>query len=321
MTTKKILEVHDLAVYYKTVHGEVKATDGVSFDVPEKTVFGIAGESGCGKSTLVEGILKLVRPPGYIPRGKVIFDGIDLLNISEKELDKIRWTKLSYIPQSSMNVLNPIITIGEQMTDAVLDHDIMNKKDAIKLADEMLKEVNLPLYIQKTHAHELSGGMKQRVIIAMAISLNPTLIIADEPTTALDVVVQREILQLLMELKEKREVTIVMVSHDLAAHAQIADEMIIMYAGKVVEIGSVYDIFSNPMHPYSIGLLAAIPSLKKKYIKGIPGMAPSPLDWPEGCRFHPRCPSVMPICSKVEPAMKEVESGRCAACHLFGEKE
>jgi len=317
----KILTVQDLYVYYESIYGDYKAVDGVSFEVYENEVFGIAGESGCGKSTLVEGVLRLVKQPGYIPKGKVIFEDTSLLSLSEEDLDKIRWSKLAYIPQGSMNSLNPVIKIDEQMTDAILDHNDIDKEKARNLSVELLKEVGLPSELAKMYPHELSGGMKQRVIVAMAVALKPRLVIADEPTTALDVVMQRIILQLLRDLKENYGLTLVIVSHDMAAHAEIADRMAVMYAGKVVEIGSIYDVFDDPLHPYSGRLIAAIPSTKKKYIKGIPGMSPSPLNWPTGCRFHPRCPYAKPKCSKVDPQMRKIGSGRYVACHTFGEEK
>ena len=315
---EKILEVQDLRVYYKSIYGDYKSVDGVSFEAYRNEVFSIAGESGCGKSTLVDGMLRLVKPPGYIPTGKSIFEGIDLLSLPENELNKIRWTKIAYVPQGAMNSLNPVIRIEEQMIDAILDHTDMKKEEAKKIIIPLLNEVGLPSEVARMYPHELSGGMKQRVIIAMAIALKPSLIIADEPTTALDVVVQKAILQLLRELRDKYGITVIMVSHDLAAHAQVADRMAIMYAGKMVEFGSVYDIFEKPLHPYTKALIASIPYPGKKYVKGIPGLAPSPLNWPQGCRFHPRCPYATEKCKKVEPSMEEVQPGRFVACHLYG---
>ena len=315
----KILEVQDLRIYYRSIYGDYKSVDGVSLEVIRNEVFGIAGESGCGKSTLVDGILRLVKTPGYIPGGKVLFEGIDLLKVPERELNRIRWTKLAYIPQGAMNSLNPILKVKEQMMDAILDHSDMKKEEARKLIIQLLQEVGLSTKVAEMYPHELSGGMKQRVIIAMAIALKPVLIIADEPTTALDVVVQKGILQLLRALKDKYRMSVVMVSHSMAAHAQVDDRVAIMYAGKVVEVGSVYELFEDPLHPYSKGLITAVPSLEKKIVKGIPGLAPSPLDWPKGCRFHPRCPFAMNICREIEPPIKSTQIGRLVACHLYGD--
>jgi peptide/nickel transport system ATP-binding protein len=312
-----MLEVIDLRVYYKSIWGDYKSVDGVSFSIDEGDFFSIAGESGCGKSTLVDGILKLVKPPGYIPTGKVFFDGKNLLALKEEELRKIRGVKLAYIPQGAMNSLNPVIKIEEQMIDLILDHNGIDKKNAAKIAFSSLKEVGLQTEVAKMYPHQLSGGMKQRVIIAMAISLKPSIIIADEPTTALDVVAQRGILQLLRRLKDEYGITVMFISHDMACHAQVSDKIAIMYAGKIVEVDSTFNLFENPAHPYTKGLLSAIPSIGKTYIKGIPGMAPSPLNWPPGCRFHPRCPKAMDICAEMEPSMEEIAQGKWVACHLY----
>ncbi|MEM2027741.1 MAG: ABC transporter ATP-binding protein [Candidatus Bathyarchaeia archaeon] len=313
-----ILEVDDLRVYYKSIWGDYKSVDGVSVRAYKNEVLSIAGESGCGKSTLIEGVLRLVKPPGYIPTGKVIFDGIDILRIPEEDLRRIRWSKLAYVPQGAMNSLNPVIKVEEQMVDAIIDHSGMDKEKAREVALSMLKEVGLPVEVADMYPHQLSGGMKQRVIIATAIALKPSLVIADEPTTALDVVVQRGILQLLRMLKENYHMTVIMVSHDMAAHAQVADRIAIMYAGKIVEVGSISQIFEEPLHPYTRGLISAIPAIGKKYVRGIPGLAPSPLNWPSGCRFHPRCQHATELCVKVEPPMREAERERFVACHLYG---
>jgi len=315
---KKMLEVIDLRVYYRSIWGDYKSVDGVSLNIDEGDFFSVAGESGCGKSTLVDGILRLVKPPGYIPTGRVLFEGKDLLALKEEELRKIRGVKLAYIPQGAMNSLNPVIKIEEQIIDLILDHhDDMNKKDAAKIAISSLKEVGLPTEVAKMYPHQLSGGMKQRVIIAMAISLKPLVIIADEPTTALDVVAQRGILQLLRRLKDEYGITVMFISHDMACHAQVSDKIAIMYAGKIVEIDFTFNLFKRPAHPYTKGLLSAIPSIGRTYIKGIPGMAPSPLNWPPGCRFHPRCPRAIDICAKIEPPLEEIAQGKWVACHLY----
>lgn len=309
----------DLRVYYKSIYGDYKSVDGVSLSVKKGEIFGIAGESGCGKSTLVDGILRLIRPPGYIRSGKVFFEGIDLLELDEAKLNKIRWSKISYIPQGSMNSLNPVLRIEEQATDALVEHSNMTKKEAKKVIEEKLSVVGLPKEVLRSYPHELSGGMRQRVIIAIAIALNPSLVIADEPITALDVVVQKSLLKLLRDLRDNHGVTLIFVSHDMAAHAQLVDRMAIMYAGKVVEVGETEDIFYDPQHPYTKLLISSIPRLEKKEIKGIPGIAPSPLNWPRGCRFHTRCPWAMEICRIQEPEMIEIDGRRLTACHLYSE--
>ena len=313
---QKILEVADLKVYYKSILGDYKAVDGVSFTVGKNEIFGIAGESGCGKSTLVEGILNLVKPPGYIKSGKVIFNGVNLLSLDEDKLREIRLKDLSYITQGSMNSLNPVLRIEEQIMDGIMDHVDVSEEEAKKMMLSTLKDVGLPIEVTRMYPHELSGGMKQRVIIAIAMILKPSLLVADEPVTALDVVTQRMILQSLGELKDKFGVSIIFVAHDMAVHAEIVDRLAIMYAGKIMEIGSVYDVFTDPLHPYT--QIRSIPSLGKKRIKGIPGLAPSPLNWPLGCRFHPRCPFAKSICKEEEPNLQEVKPKHYVACHLLG---
>ncbi|HID10253.1 MAG TPA: ABC transporter ATP-binding protein, partial [Candidatus Latescibacteria bacterium] len=257
------------------------------------------------------------RPPGYIAGGKVVFKGVDLLGLGEEELRRLRWKEISYIPQGSMNSLNPVLRVEEQMIDAITSHTDMPKEDAEEVVLSSLKEVGLPIEVARMYPHELSGGMKQRVIIAMATLLKPSFVVADEPVTALDVVVQRSVLQSIASLKDRYGMTVVFVAHDLAAHAEIVDRIAIMYAGKIAEIGSVYEVFLDPLHPYSKLLVAAIPSLEKKVVKGIPGLPPSPLNWPSGCRFHPRCPKAMPVCPRERPPFREVSPGRYIACHLY----
>lgn len=317
-STREILRVKDLKVYYNSIWGDYKSVDGVSFTVYRGEVFSIAGESGCGKSTLVDGILKLIKPPGYIPSGEVIFENKDLLKLSDREMREIRWTRLAYIPQGAMNSLNPVLKIEEQMIDAIMDHVDIRKEEAREIAISRIKEVGLTVEVADMYPHELSGGMKQRVIIATAIALKPKLIIADEPTTALDVVAQKGILQLLRSLKDSFDMTVIFVSHDMAAHAQIADRIAIMYAGKIIEIGSIHEVFEEPLHPYTKGLISSIPAIGRSYVKSIPGLAPSPLNWPPGCRFHPRCSYATEKCRNVEPLLKEVNFGRYVACHLYG---
>jgi len=315
---QRLLEVTDLRVYYKSILGDYKSVDGVSLYVNRGEIFGIAGESGCGKSTLVDGILRLIRPPGYIKSGKVWFEGQDLLTLDEKRLNKIRWNRISYIPQGSMNSLNPVLTIEEQATDALIEHSNISKNEAKAIIEEKLNVVGLPKEVLRTYPHELSGGMKQRVIIAIAIALNPSLVVADEPITALDVVVQKSLLRLLKGLRDNYGVTLIFVSHDMSAHAQLVDRLSIMYAGKIVEVGSTEDIFYDPQHPYTKLLISSIPRLEKKEIRGIPGIAPSPLNWPKGCRFHTRCPLAMEICGVKEPEMLQMDGNRLVACHLYG---
>ena len=316
--SRATLQVEDLRVYYTSVLGEYKVVDGVDLTVHKDEIFGIAGESGCGKSTLVEGVLRLVIPPGYIKSGRVLFNRVDLLTLEEEALRKIRFKELAYIPQGSMNSLNPVMRVEDQITETIRTHEEASKEEAKGRVTELLNTVDLPPETARMYPHELSGGMQQRVCIAAAMALGPQLIIADEPTTALDVSIQRVVLQSLQDVKEKLKATVVIVCHDMAVHAELADRVAIMYAAKFCEIGDVHTIFEEPLHPYVKALINCIPTLKKRELEGIPGMAPSPLEWPPGCRFHPRCLNAMPKCKRETPKMIEVETGHYVACHLIG---
>ena len=344
-----LLRITDARIWYETVAGNAKVVDGVDVTIRRNEVFGLAGESGCGKSTLVEGVLRLIKAPGYIKSGNAMFfpknppgnptqakaateKGVDLFNISLSEMRPLRWHNVAYIPQGAMNSLNPVMRISDQITDAILEHGRVTKREARDKMNERLAMVGLPLSVAQMYPHQLSGGMKQRVTIAAAVTLSPDLLVADEPTTALDVNVQRAILQELKEIRQRLGLTIVYVSHDMAVHAELADRMGIMYAGAMMETGSTNQIFKNPLHPYTQGLIHSIPDINKPRVRveGIPGLAPSPLKWPTGCRFHPRCPFAKPICSEVEPVLgpvqaKHVGNGQTAhnrqvACHIYTEK-
>jgi peptide/nickel transport system ATP-binding protein len=322
-----LLDVSDVRIYYRSVRGEYKVVDGVSFSAYRNEILGLAGESGCGKSTLVEGLLRLIVPPGYIKSGEALSEEIthevsnncDLLSLTEEQFRQIRWKHVSYIPQGAMNSLNPVMKVEDQIVDAILTHDEMPKKEAKARVPELLDAVGLPAQVAGMYPHELSGGMKQRAIIAAAIALKPQLIIADEPTTALDVTIQRVILETLLAVRDRLGSTIIVVTHDMPVHAQLADRLVIMYAGKVMEIGTTQDLFNNPLHPYSQGLIATIPAItrERKRLQGIPGIAPSPLEWPSGCRFHPRCARVMEVCEHTEPEMRKMRGDRFVACHLY----
>jgi len=320
--TNVLLQVRNLKAYYETETEPVRAVDGVTFKVSEKEILGIAGESGCGKSTLASAIMRLLKPPGYIKEGEVLFMGQDLLKLDEEELRKIRWKHISYIPQGSMNSLNPVMKIEEQIADAIKTHEgDVSEGELKKRVSELLLSVGLAPEVAKMYPHELSGGMRQRVIIAMAIALTPELVIADEPTTALDVVVQRGIVQLLRHIRDKFGSSIIIITHDIAILAEIVDKIAIMYAGKIVEIGDVFSLFKRPLHPYTQALISAIPSIKeKKELHGISGFPPDLRSPPPGCRFHPRCPYIMRgRCDVREPELIEVMPGRLVACHLYGE--
>ena len=321
-----LLEIDDLRVYFHSTRGEYKVVDGVNLQVGRREILGIAGESGCGKSTVVEAIMRLIRPPGYIKSGTIKFrpktasdDSIDLLKLGEEPLRKMRWRSLSYIPQGSMNALNPVMRLEAQMLDVMLEHSDYTRASARKRAAEVLTLVGLPPQTLRAYPHELSGGMKQRAIIAIAMTLQPQLVVADEPTTALDVNVQRAVLEAVKNIKEQGNATVIFVSHDLAVHAEIVDRLAVMYAGRIIEIDEVKRIFRKPLHPYSQRLLASIPKLGGPRVRqeAVLGQAPDRLNWPSGCRFHPRCPYVMDICRKVEPPLLEVETGHRVACHLY----
>ena len=315
-----ILEVEDLRVYYKTVDGEFKAVDGVSFKVYRDEILGICGESGCGKSTLVEGLLRLVKLPGYIASGRVLYKSVDLVSLDEESLRKLRFREISYVPQGSMNSLNPVMRVEDQVLDVILEHTEISDEEAKKTVPRLFTDVALPPETPRLFPHELSGGMKQRVLIGASMSLSPNLIVADEPTTALDLTVQKVVLQSLMKIKEKLNATVIMIAHDMGVHAETADRLAVMYAGKIVEIGDVSAVFNDPLHPYVRALIETTPSLDRKTLKGIPGLAPSPLAWPPGCRFHPRCPFAMDICKLEEPTLQEMKDGRLVACHLLRRK-
>ena len=328
-----LLDIKDIRIHYESVRGVYKVVDGVDVTVYRNEIFGLAGESGCGKSTLVEGILRLVKPPGHIRSGTARFypfhrddalpseneeAGIELINLDEEALRQIRWKHLSYIPQGSMSSLNPVMRVEDQMLDSMTTHENLSKQEAQERIERLMALVGLSPRATRAYPHELSGGMKQRVIIAMAMLLNPELVVADEPTTALDVNVQRAILEMLADVKAQTDATVIFVSHDMAVHAALVDRLAIMYAGEVVEIGTVYEIFENPQHPYSQRLIASIPDLggKRSRIESIPGLAPSPLNWPSGCRFHPRCPHAMDVCRQVTPSLVELAPAHQSACHL-----
>lgn len=316
--TEPLLDIQGLKAYYRSQRGTVRAVDGVDLAVQPGEIFGIAGESGCGKSTLARAILRLLKPPSYIAGGSIFFDGTDLLRLDEEAMRRLRGSALSYIPQSSMNALNPVLRVRDQIIDAITTHQNVTAEEARQHAERLLAVVGLPPRVSRMYPHELSGGMRQRAVIAIAIALGPQLLVADEPTTALDVVTQRGIVQALGDIREQLGMAIILISHDLAVHAQSVDRLLVMYAGKIAEAGSVYDLFEDPLHPYSQVLVAAIPSIEEqRAIKGLAGQPPNLLDPPPGCRFQPRCPKAMPVCGTREPGLQEVAPGRQVACFLY----
>ncbi|MBM4419306.1 MAG: ABC transporter ATP-binding protein [Chloroflexi bacterium] len=330
-----LLEIADLHVHYDTVRGKSRAVDGVNLTVYRGEILGISGESGCGKSTLAAAVLRLVKPPGYIGGGVVRLhprDGtsIDLLSAEESDVRRVRWRRLSYVPQGSMNSLNPVMRIEDQFTDAITAHSNFSKRDARRMVPELLRQVGLGAHVARMYPHELSGGMKQRVCIAIAIALKPDLVIADEPTTALDVNVQRLIIQTLADLRDQMGMTLIIVTHDMAVHAELCDRVAVMYAGDIVEVGDVRQIFKEPRHPYTRALIHSIPKVGgvRTRLGGIGGNAPSPLAWPQGCRFHPRCSQVMARCFADTPRLLPLDTtangsgpSPIVACHLYPEQD
>lgn len=313
-----LLQVQDLKVHYYTTAGAVKAADGVSFFLQKGERLGLVGESGSGKSTTILSLLQLLPPPGRVVGGKVLLNGIDLLTLSEEEMRQTRFAEISLIPQGAMNSLNPIMRIKDHIIDTIKAHDgNLSKRQFSGRVQQLLKSVGLEQEVADMYPHELSGGMKQRVCIAMAISLRPQVIIADEPTSALDVVVQKQVMDTLGQVQENLGASVILVGHDMGLMAQFVDKVGIMYAGKLVEIGPVEDIFENPLHPYTQLLIATLPSLDVKALfKGIPGVTPSLLTPPSGCAFHPRCPQRADICAETLFPLLEVRPGHHVACRL-----
>jgi peptide/nickel transport system ATP-binding protein len=314
-----VLKVRGLRVYYETPRGDVRAVDAIDFDLYEGETLGLVGESGSGKSTAAMGILQLVTPPGRIVDGEVLLEGHDLLKIPEDALRAMRWIKLALIPQGAMNSLNPTMKVSDQIKDVILAHEGRGANKTVKARIlDLLSMVGLPARVYDMFPHELSGGMKQRVCIAMAISLNPTIIIADESTSALDVVVQRVVAQTLLKVKEALGVSMIMIGHDMGLMAQMVDRIAVMYAGKIVEIAPVVDMFASPKHPYSQMLIESVPSLKeRKPLKITEGITHDPRNPPPGCIFQLRCPAVMEKCRSIAPAMRETNARQMVACHLY----
>lgn len=338
-TGSALLEIQDLQIYFRSKRGVARVVDGANLTVGRGEIVGIAGESGCGKTTLVEAILQIIRFPNRMASGSVNFHGksgtsVDLMKLSPAEFKRFRWQHISYIPQGSMNSLNPVMRIGDQIVDGMTAHGL-GANEARQKVPGLLEQVGLEERVARLYPHELSGGMKQRVIIAAAVSMDPELIIADEPTTALDVNVQRAILETLARLRREFGIAILIVSHDLPMHAQLVDRIGVMYAGQIVEVGDVRPLMKESLHPYTKGLLEAVPTIggERRRVEGMGGTTPSPLNWPEGCRFRPRCPHAMPICEQQGPLLAEVQPGRrrgiapemeigpnrLVACHLYPE--
>lgn len=311
-----ILSVRDLRVYFSSPRGQVKALDGVDLDVDRREIVGLAGESGCGKSTLALAISRLIFPPGKITGGKVSFDGRDVLSLSEEEFRReYRWKKIAMVFQGSMNGFTPVFTIGYQINEVLQIHGF--EGDLQARVSELLRMVDLDPEIAMRYPHELSGGQKQRAFIAMALALDPPFLIADEPTTALDVVTQVSIMNLLKRLRKENGIAILLITHDLALLSEVVDRMYILYAGRMAETGTAEEIFREPMHPYTKGLIASIPTLQSTKIAGIEGFMPDLANLPPGCKFYPRCPYVMDVCKINEPELRNVKGDQRVACWLY----
>ncbi|MBX9703340.1 MAG: ABC transporter ATP-binding protein [Silvanigrellaceae bacterium] len=321
MDHQTLLNVKNLVTQFNKGNKSLTAVDHFSFQLSKGKTLGIVGESGCGKSVTALSIMRLIQsPPGKIVSGEIFFEGKDLLKISEKEMRSIRGNRISMIFQEPMTSLNPVYTVGNQIAEVFRLHKSASKKEARELTIEMLKQVNIPSPEKRVddYPHQMSGGMRQRVMIAMALACKPALLIADEPTTALDVTIQAQILSLMNELQQTHNMSVILITHDLGVVAQTCDEVMVMYAGKIVEVASVRDLFENPKHPYTKGLLDSIPKIseKKSRLNTIPGMVPSLDELPKGCRFQERCPMVFDTCREVEPELFEINETRKSACFL-----
>ncbi len=319
-----LLSVRDLKTYFYTDEGVVKAVDGLSYDLKKGETLGIVGESGCGKSVHALSVMRLIpQPPGKIVAGEVVFDGRNLLKLPEEEMRKIRGNRIAMIFQEPMTSLNPVLTIGEQIAEAVMLHQGLSKKDAWDRAVEMLEKVKIPVARERVrdYPHQFSGGMRQRVMIAMALSCNPSILMADEPTTALDVTIQAQILDLMRGLQQEFNMAVILITHNLGVVAEMCDNVVVMYAGRPVEHTTVQRTFQDPKHPYTWGLLHSIPKLyeRKERLIPIEGQPPSLIDLPPGCAFAPRCPFAMEICVKADPPEYQVGQNHTARCFLHSE--
>ena len=321
-----LLHIEELKTYFNTFEGIVKAVDDVSFFVGKGEVLGVVGESGCGKSVTAQSIMRLIpEPPGRIVHGQILFDGTDVVPLSMEQMRTIRGNRIAMIFQEPMTSLNPVYTIGNQISEMFQLHENCSKRESRQRSIEMLQKVQIPAPEKRVHEypHQLSGGMRQRAMIAMALACNPEILIADEPTTALDVTIQAQILELMMQLQEDYDTAIMMITHDLGVIAEIAKRIVVMYAGKVVEEGPTDAIFENPKHPYTQGLLKSIPKLGERAKHGrqrlqeISGMVPSLLALPDGCSFAPRCSYTMEICNHSVPELIQIDESRRVRCYLY----
>ena len=324
--TEPLLSVRDLRTYFRTSAGVARAVDGVSFDIAPNETVGVVGESGCGKSVTSLSLLRLIQRPGSIePGSKIDFEGTDLLALDDESMRKIRGNRIAMIFQEPMTALNPVFTVGAQLAEVPRVHSEISRREAWARAVEMLGIVGIPDPAEraKSYPHQLSGGMRQRVMIGMALMLSPSLLIADEPTTALDVTIQAQILELLEELRVQKAMSMLLITHDLGVVAESTSRVIVMYAGEIVEQAGVRELFAKPHHPYTEGLMAAMPraGTKRERLTVIPGAVPSPYDWPAGCRFHERCPYAWERCELEHPPLYQIGEGHVSRCHLAVEPE
>jgi len=316
---ESILEVKGLKVYYYTREGVVRAVDNVDFFMEKGETVGLVGESGSGKSTLGFSILKLIPPPGKIVDGKIIFDGIDLTELDEKEMREIRGKRISMIFQDPMTSLNPLMKIGDHLVETIMTHEEVTREEAEERALALLRDVGIMPDRFHDYPHQFSGGMRQRVMIALALALNPDIVIADEPTSALDVIVQFQILDLMERLKKQYNVGMIFISHDISVVAEISDKIALMYAGQIVEYADAISFFEEHLHPYAELLLQSVPNieLSDQKLKYIPGLPPDLLHPPSGCRFHPRCPYAESICKEKDPPLLEINTGHFVKCFRY----
>ncbi len=322
-SVEPILQINDLRTSFFIDRGEVKAVDGVTLDVPKGKTLGVVGESGCGKSVMALSILQLLEEPGKVVGGEIFFNNENLLQKSEKEMRDIRGNNISMIFQEPMTSLNPVYTIGEQISESYRVHQNMNKKEAYQKSLEMLRLVGIPSPEKRLHQYpyELSGGMRQRVMIAMALACRPDLLIADEPTTALDVTIQAQILELIKDLQAKLHMSVIIITHDLGIVAETCDRVAVMYCGNIVEQADAEELFERPRHPYTAGLFNSLPrhDQEKEELEAILGYVPSPIEMPQGCRFSPRCTYAEEICGQQNPDLKKLDNNRAVRCWIYSD--
>lgn len=315
-----VLDVQKLTTYYQTGRGPVKAAEGVTFQLEKGEAMGLAGESGCGKTTVALSLLKILPSNGRIVDGKIIMNGTDIVSLSESEMRKsVRWKMISMVFQGAMNALNPLYKVGDQIVEAIRIHEPqVTRREAKERTAKLLEMVGIESSRMDNYPHEFSGGMKQRALIAMSLASNPNVVIADEPGTALDVIVQAQVLRLIKELKDRLNLSVIMIAHDLSMIAEVCQKIAIMYAGYLVEYGDIVKIFKKPLHPYTMDLIESFPSIKaeKQEMVSIPGFPPDLLNPPPACRFHPRCKYAMDVCRKKTPRLLETSEDHFAACHL-----